>query len=244
MKDQKNTVLDVLKEMFSPLDYSTTDQHSVERHINNIELFAKQSHKAIAIYDNKTNQPIYMSETYRNYFGDDIDTVHPHDFEAVYQSSIDTLLYFKNNNIEAQIPMYRLVRKYRAKINNQYTVVIEHVEPIEFDAKGNVWLSRITIDISPIQTPPYNVDFKIINIKTGDIITLDYSSQRNRKLLSKREIEILRLINKGLLSKEISEQLNISVHTVNTHRQRILEKLQANSSIEAIQAASNKGIIL
>lgn len=244
MKDQKNTILDDLKELFSPLDYSTTDQHAVERHINNIESFAKQSHKAIAIYDNKTNKPIYMSETYRNYFGDDIDTVHPDDFEAVYQSSIDTLLYFKNNNIEAQIPMHRLVRKYRAKINNQYTVVIEHVEPIEFDAQGNVWLSRISIDISPIQTPPYNVDFKIINMKTGNIITLDYSSQISHKLLSKREIEILCLINKGLLSKEISKQLNISVHTVNTHRQHILEKQQANSSIEAIQAASNKGIIL
>ncbi|HAC21658.1 MAG TPA: hypothetical protein DCF91_06115 [Porphyromonadaceae bacterium] len=244
MKDQTKTVLDDLIELFSPLDYSTTDQHAAEKHINNIESFAKQSHKAIAIYDNKVNKPIYMSEAYRDYFGDDIDTVHPDDFDAVYQSSIDTLLYFKNNNIESQIPMHRLVRKYRAKINNKYVVVIEHVEPIEFDAQGNVWLSRITIDISPIQTPPYNVDFKIINIKTGDIITLDYSSHKNRQLLSKREIEILRLINKGLLSKEISDQLNISVHTVNTHRQRILEKLQANSSIEAIKAASNKGIIL
>lgn len=236
-------VLNDLKDMFTTLDYSTVDQHAIEKHVNHIESFIKQSNKAIAIYDNIINRPIYMSETYRNYFDNDIDTIHPDDFDAVYQSSIDTLRYFKDNNIESQIPQYRLVRKYRAKINNVYRVVIEHIEPLEFDSNGNVWLSQVIIDISPIQTAPYNVDFKIINIKTGDIITLDYP-QADKALLSKREIEILRLINKGLLSKEISDQLNISVHTVNTHRQRILEKLHANSSIEAIKAASDKGIIL
>jgi DNA-binding CsgD family transcriptional regulator len=60
--------------------------------------------------------------------------------------------------------------------------------------------------------------------------------------LTKREKEILGLIASGLLSKEIADKLFISVNTVNTHRQRILEKLDAGNSMEAIKYASSLGI--
>ena len=44
-------------------------------------------------------------------------------------------------------------------------------------------------------------------------------------------------IEQGKLSKEIADKLHISVHTVNTHRQRILKKLKVDNSIEAIKYA-------
>lgn len=42
--------------------------------------------------------------------------------------------------------------------------------------------------------------------------------------LSKRELEIIRLIESGMNSKDIAEKLFLSVHTVNTHRQHMLKK--------------------
>lgn len=42
--------------------------------------------------------------------------------------------------------------------------------------------------------------------------------------LSEREREVLLLVAKGLSSKEIADRLNISVHTVNTHRKNITHK--------------------
>lgn len=42
--------------------------------------------------------------------------------------------------------------------------------------------------------------------------------------LSERESEVLVLVARGLSSKEIADQLNISVHTVNTHRKNITHK--------------------
>jgi DNA-binding NarL/FixJ family response regulator len=51
--------------------------------------------------------------------------------------------------------------------------------------------------------------------------------------LSKREEEVLALLAKGLLYKEISESLNISLHTVRTHLHRIYEKLHVQSRTEA-----------
>ncbi len=45
----------------------------------------------------------------------------------------------------------------------------------------------------------------------------------------KREIEVLVLITKGLINKEIADKLNISLTTVITHRKNITEKLGIKS---------------
>ena len=62
-------------------------------------------------------------------------------------------------------------------------------------------------------------------------------------LISEREKEVLQLIDKGKLSKEISETLFISVHTVNRHRQNILAKLRATNSVEACRIAKQLKLI-
>ncbi|MBO5742368.1 MAG: helix-turn-helix transcriptional regulator [Bacteroidaceae bacterium] len=47
--------------------------------------------------------------------------------------------------------------------------------------------------------------------------------------LSAREIEVLKLITKGFINKEIAEKLNISLTTVISHRKNITEKLGIKS---------------
>ena len=49
------------------------------------------------------------------------------------------------------------------------------------------------------------------------------------ELLSKREIEVLILITKGFINKEIAEELHISLTTVISHRKNIQEKLGIKS---------------
>ena len=56
-------------------------------------------------------------------------------------------------------------------------------------------------------------------------------------------IEILRLIQKGLFSKEIADKLCISIHTVNIHRQNLLRKLGVQNSIEAIRLGQESGLL-
>jgi DNA-binding NarL/FixJ family response regulator len=52
--------------------------------------------------------------------------------------------------------------------------------------------------------------------------------------LSPREHEVLELLAQGYLYKEITEALNISMSTVNTHVQRIYEKLHVHSRAQAV----------
>jgi len=48
--------------------------------------------------------------------------------------------------------------------------------------------------------------------------------------LSKREMEIILYVKKGLLSKEIAEEMNISIKTVEVHRYNILKKLNLKNA--------------
>lgn len=61
--------------------------------------------------------------------------------------------------------------------------------------------------------------------------------------LTPRELEIAKMVSSGLLSKEIAQQLNLSTHTVYTHRKNIMRKLKLNSTSELVLYAVNKGII-
>ncbi|NET31394.1 MAG: response regulator transcription factor [Cyanothece sp. SIO1E1] len=61
--------------------------------------------------------------------------------------------------------------------------------------------------------------------------------------LTPREIEIVRLIAKGLIAKEIGSELNLSTHTIYTHRKKIMRKLNISSSSELVMYALNAGII-
>lgn len=114
------------------------------------------------------------------------------------------------------------------------------------DRKGNVWLSLGVVDVSPNQDSSTLTRTQVLNFKTGQLIKLpvEKTTANNPTIgLSSREKEVLVMVKEGLLSKEISEKLYISVHTVNTHRQRILEKLNANNSQEAIKYASALGLL-
>ena len=62
-------------------------------------------------------------------------------------------------------------------------------------------------------------------------------------LLSDREQEVLTLIAKGYSNKEIAEQLVISVKTVESHKGKVMEKLQMKTRPELVEYAVKKGLL-
>ncbi|WP_346583895.1 response regulator transcription factor [Chryseobacterium sp. C39-AII1] len=80
------------------------------------------------------------------------------------------------------------------------------------------------------------------------MISFISSDQSQQKLhikdpLTKREMEILKLICDGLSSKDICEKLFISINTVETHRKRILLKLNVKNSVGVVKYALENHII-
>lgn len=61
--------------------------------------------------------------------------------------------------------------------------------------------------------------------------------------LTKRELEIIKLITEGVSNRDIAEKLFISRRTVETHRRNIMTKLHTNSVIALVHYAVQNGII-
>jgi DNA-binding NarL/FixJ family response regulator len=63
------------------------------------------------------------------------------------------------------------------------------------------------------------------------------------KLFTSRERDILRKIAKGYNFTEIAAQLNISPHTINTHKKNILKKTDCKNTTELIARCIREGVI-
>jgi DNA-binding CsgD family transcriptional regulator len=62
-------------------------------------------------------------------------------------------------------------------------------------------------------------------------------------LLSPRELQILRLLDRGLTNKELSSELSVSENTVKTHLSHLYDKLGVGRRTEALAAARRKGLL-
>jgi DNA-binding NarL/FixJ family response regulator len=61
--------------------------------------------------------------------------------------------------------------------------------------------------------------------------------------LSKREMEVISLMAKGKGRQAMSEDLNISEHTVDSHIRSLYKKLNASNNVEAVSVAIRRGVI-
>jgi DNA-binding NarL/FixJ family response regulator len=61
--------------------------------------------------------------------------------------------------------------------------------------------------------------------------------------LTRREIEVLGLVEQGFLNKEIARQLGITISTVKNHLHAIFEKLQVNGRRQAVRQGIAVGIL-
>lgn len=126
--------------------------------------------------------------------------------------------------------------------NDRYLVIDNSTQILRPSPNGKIWLILCSYDLSPIQDFGNGICPHIKNNLTGEIINLSFSEKKSL-ILSEREKEILLLIKEGKPSKQIADILKISVHTVNRHRQNIIEKLSVGNSVEAITAATSMGLL-
>lgn len=70
-----------------------------------------------------------------------------------------------------------------------------------------------------------------------------FKELKNSQELTKRELEIIELFAEGLNYKEVADKLNISYHTVESHKKHIFEKLELNTIVDLVKYAIRHGII-
>jgi DNA-binding CsgD family transcriptional regulator len=254
--DPRSAIYEVVMKYMEGLQFETQniDYSKLDKHKRSVETLADISNSSIQIFDLNEKRIVFFSKNYANLLGYDKAEfealnyaffeakIHPDDKYDLAMYGLSSLKLFKELSNDEKLN-HKVVYEFRM-LNSagKYVRVIDQYQLLELDATGQIWLMMSTIDLSPNQEIESSVKCQILNFRTGKIIPSSVDDKPSLEL-TKRELEILNLVKQGLLSKEISDKLFISVHTVNTHRQRLLDKLGANNTIEAIIFATKYGLI-
>jgi DNA-binding CsgD family transcriptional regulator len=132
------------------------------------------------------------------------------------------------------------------KKNGDYIRVLHQVAVVEHDETGGIIRTLgVHTDITHLKREGRPV-MSFIGIEgEPSYLDIDVKSKfiENKKILTNREKEILKLLMEGKLSKEVSDILNISKQTVDTHRKNMLRRNSLNNTGELIGKAIKQGWI-
>jgi len=122
--------------------------------------------------------------------------------------------------------------------NGTYLKVLEQNSVLQLDDKDNIThIMGVCSDITHLQKKADPVFARVSDVPPAASFIAPQIK------LSKRELEIVKLLAAGYKSKDIANNLFISFHTVNTHRQNIIEKTNTKNTSELIQYAMYQRLI-
>ncbi len=165
-----------------------------------------------------------------------LDRLHPED---LMNKHLHELSFFHFMKRQGKDPHYYLAHKLRMKnCKGEYIPVLHRLFYAHSSDGSGFRLALCLYNPFTFQLPG---NCLVINTKNGESFPLEQIS--DLKILSRRETEVLNLIDKGYSSRDIAQELFISKNTVSRHRQEILAKLQVKNSIEACRIAKALGIL-
>ncbi|MCC8172230.1 MAG: helix-turn-helix transcriptional regulator, partial [Parabacteroides sp.] len=197
---------------------------------------------------------LFISPNFKNVFSLSFngDMIFENDLleECIHPADLPVLLDLQNRTFDYVFKLphneqcdYKHIFEFRALgVSGEYVRVICQYQLLETGESEKPFLLLGVVDISPDQDLKAPVKFRLVNFKTGHIVNIPIIDNPEISL-TKREKEVLAMVNEGMLSKEISDKLFISIHTVNRHRQNILEKMQVYNLAEAISYARKLGLL-
>ncbi len=164
--------------------------------------------------------------------------IHPDDLLGKHLLELQFFHFLKNIPLSERLDYY-IISRMRMWDNSGEYIAIQH-RMFYASSHDSMRLALCIYTLSENSNLPNTYEGMIVNSVTGKSMKPD---KQNNNILSAREKEILRLIAKGKMSKDIADSLSISINTVNRHRQNILEKLRVKNSIEAYRVAEYMEIL-
>lgn len=167
-----------------------------------------------------------------------LNLIHPDDLSEKYFQEL-RFFHYINKIPKNKRSNYYLTNKLRMRnVLNNYIEVLHRMFYIPTPSTNSVWLALCLYNPVAINIPNRCMVVNSINGKVAEL-----EKKNDSKILTNREKEILNMIDKGIMSKNIAESLSISINTVSRHRQDILKKLQVKNSIEACRVAKDLKLI-
>lgn len=174
-----------------------------------------------------------------------IGNIHPEDQKYILNFEFKSIEFYKTLDFD-KIKKYKTQYDFRIKAKDgKYVRILQQTIQIDYDETNFYRSLGIHTDITHIKkdgVPSLSIiglegEPSYYNIQEAAIFTKSYD------LFTKREREVLKHIVEGKNSKLIADDLNISLHTVNTHRKNILTKADCKSPIDLVTKVINEGWI-
>ena len=231
------------------------DYKTIDNSIALLERMAEVENSSIAVFDLYKKEFISIRSKFREYVNADlgeaqkygpayyISIMHPDDGPVVLDT-YKKVFEFSFNLPVAERKDYKTIFNYRLGYQGKYFHFVQQIVTLELTQSGKIWLGLSLSDMLPENEKFEKVNRSVINLRNGKYYLFNEDDKENSwQNLSARELEVLGLVSKGYISKEIADKLFISVNTVNNHRQSILEKIKAANTNEAIRYARNLGLL-
>ncbi|MDW7695599.1 LuxR C-terminal-related transcriptional regulator [Flammeovirgaceae bacterium SG7u.111] len=169
------------------------------------------------------------------------DIIHPEDKELVKAIATAGFLWCKENPFEPMESVlsvtYRVRHANGHYLNSQRQSVI-----LDRSEKNNVLATVGILTVFSGKELDTEVKYSFTGPGTAGFHVPEVDKD-NTLSLSKRELMVLKLMAKGLSSKEIAEQLFISKSTVDGHRRQMLRKSGLKNSIELVVLGIKNGLV-
>ena len=251
-----------IKELYKSI-FESYDKPSLETHIKKIiefDTYLPYSSTFFCVTNTQDLKFEYISKNFNSCLGIDANIlktqgmryfwsrIHPEDVEA-WLSALNKLMEFTLKDIpEDKRKRMNYTWNYRFRNSkDEYVNIIQNTTPLAFDAdmKPIIGLAHYTVTNPKIKM---NITASAKLLNSNNEYETKYFNNFSQKLLkdgiSNRERDVIRLLVLNQSSKQISVKLNISSHTVDTHRRNILKKLNISSTGELIgMLKANKNLV-
>lgn len=206
-----------------------------------------------------------VSQSVQNFTGEKPDSVNmdrllslalPEEIEKIHLKEQVIKEFYMNRLSPQEMLEYKLMYTYKLQdFEGNYRVMLHQATVLSLNEEGRfVHVFSIHSDISHL-TSNSTQDISFINLNGGkSYYNIDTSTgkfkpdafskkKRLKEILTSRELEIIKELAVGNSADEISTKLNISPHTVRTHKKNILRKTECKNSIQLVSICLAEGLI-
>ncbi|MBP7498784.1 MAG: hypothetical protein KA796_02835, partial [Chryseobacterium sp.] len=172
-------------------------------------------------------------------------TIHPDDVEFVVKAEAFLTRFFYEKIGSDKLLSYKISYSHRARFKGgEYALINHQALMLTMDEKGGYGKSlNIHTRIDHLSNHnTYKISLIGLNGEPSYMNLSLEDNDNSRIELSKREVDIIRLISDGNSNEEIADLLSISPHTVKKHRSNILEKAECSNTAQLIKNCIQQGI--
>lgn len=221
-----------------------------ERNISGLESINLSESELIYVIDFSLNG-ISFAKGFKEFLGYDdklitlekyMNLMHPEDVDLVSRIGKATILHTAANPTESIDDVLYLSFRIRKKGGN-YLKVLSQSSIFELDVNGDMVSSLVKVSDMSFMGENDIVKHKFIAANLDEEKFKKEVFGDNYGLFTPREQEIIQEIDRGLSNIDIGKLLHISVHTVTTHRKKIMKKSGCHSKEELLLFCRKNGVV-